>query len=314
MRGGGKTRKEKSMVRTLAESLQSSESVQHESDKQFILDSIQCQDKDLVPYIANLLRNGGIRRAVTALSSHEMLAVKGRELSPSVQHFRKTLGIELMWEMLNCWEPAVFSDELWTAAEWSRDDLIKKICFALNVKEGERLPSLSPELRYTKVLVEYCGVRYIQMGRRFRNWKLGDSWGYFGKVPNSTTVRLLVLPAGGNEETPEPEVAIATMGSGDDWTIKHNHSLMDAIVESVEEDSVVNLAGRFKKQGHALPPPPTLEWNIDPKDWPEAMRNTFSAADTESEATPAKKRPRGSGLAWARGSVDGANCNGQVSE
>lgn len=302
------------MVRTLAESLQSSESVQHESDKQFIFDSLQSEDKDLVPYIANLLRNGGIRQAVTALSSHQMVALKGRELSPSVQHFRKNMGVELMWEMLHAWELAVFSDEVWAAAEWSREDLLKKICFGLNVKEGARLPNLSSELRYTKVLVEYCGIRYIQMGRRFRKWRFGEAWGYFGKVPNSTTVRLLVLPHEGNEQTPAPEVAIAAMGSGDDWTIKNNHSLMDAVAESVEEDSVVNLAGRFKKHGHALPPPPTLEWNIDPNDWPEAMRAKLSAADTESDATPAKKRPRGSGLALAPDRVDGANGNGQVSE
>jgi hypothetical protein len=55
------------MVRALAESLRSSQTVSFDVDRIFIAECLDNDDSDLVPFIANLLRSGGLRKAVEVI-------------------------------------------------------------------------------------------------------------------------------------------------------------------------------------------------------------------------------------------------------
>lgn len=284
------------LTKALTASLKSSETIQQDTDLRYIIECVEGCDRDLVPTIARLLRSGGIRRAMSATDPDA--TARGRLLPPSVTHFRKSIGAALLTEMLQSFEPAKFTDELLTTARLSADMMCRLVCFGLNIREGEKLPTISPMLRYTKVLVQFCTIRYGAVGRRLQAWALNAPWGFFGRSEADPKKIELLVRDGVSGQTERVVVTIAALAQGSDWKIVSNHFLEGATLVSEDEDMKIVLANRFKKAGLPLPPP-SLDWAIPFEQWPEAMkkRSGTESEDENSVFTPPPKKPRGSGTA-----------------
>lgn len=294
------SRQERALVKALASSLKSSDTTQQDSDLRYIIDSVEGPDRDLVPTIARLLRSGGIRRAQSSIDPETNN--KGRELPPSVTHFRKSIGSALLSELLQSSEPKVFTDDVLAANKLSTDEMCRLVCFALNIREGEKLPSISPLLRFSTILVQFCTIRYGAVGRRLQTWTPGSSWGFFGRSSSDPKkVELLVRDGAPALADSNPFVIVAALAQGSDWKIISNHALDSATLVSEDEDMKIVLANRFKKAGIRLPATCSLEWAIPFEEWPEAMKKrTIGESEEECAATPTPKKPRGSGAARPR--------------
>ena len=109
---------------------------------------------------------------------------------------------------------------------------------------------------------------------------------------------MLLAPGQGTNDYASFE--IATLARGDGWRIEGNHTL-DAVLVS-NDDTTVPIRKHLAKEKVVAPPPPTLEWMIDPIRYPEAMRlaasSRPSAGPSTDLTTPKGKKPRvGSGSA-----------------
>jgi len=260
------SRQERSVVKTLAKSMADNRSLQARAERDFVVSRLDSEDADLVPNLAMLLRQGVLKKAVTQLVLAGHADERGKELAPSQTHF-KTIRDPCLDKLLATFEPNKFTVD--GLANLTRTFKMTLVTFALNVNTKELLPAISPSLRFTTVMAEYCDIRYRRMGSRLAafNQEEPETFTYLSIDEDQEHAIVLNTTEAGKEKE---AVTFPMMAEASDWHIHDGHT-QGATLQSKTLCMELQLQPRFAQAGKRMPPAEGLEWSISPQDWPLIM-------------------------------------------
>ena len=273
------------------------EEMRQAQDFNFLIESLSGDAADIVSGMATLHRANTLRKTIAKAISQ--VDPKGRELAASAESLRG-LRDQFMRTFLLRAQPTKFSEAHLT--DLPRNTLRALMCFALNAKDGTKLPVDFTCLRWEEPLMAYLLVVYADVGNRLANYEEANSnsWGLFERDGQHIVWKL-------STTDPKEKVLVSSLAEEGNWRIINNHS-PEAVLEATSLDISIGIQGRFNKAEIELGTPmfENIELSTDKVPAQVKALSGYSSAAAMASSSSSEKCSSASGGKGKRPPVSGS--------
>lgn len=251
-------------------------------DYDYISDTLKARP-DLTTYIARLLRDGALDKALNSRSQPIVPDTLGKKLPPRCKRLRN-LAPKFVTTLLDDFAGAQITVP--SNADGSlgkplgRELQLEMLQFALHASLDTPLPTQHRSAGYEGPLQSVLRRRYIDMGGRLRGKTANDfkngNFGYFVWSPTDA-IRVTLLTG----EKVSLNISVDFISQVSDWRVQDGWKVETSTLRSDSMDAAINLWPKVKQQ---FPDSSLLDLASE-IEYPDAA-NAFPLAESVNESTP----------------------------